>query len=153
MAGIPAPTHTIITGPSAVLGKLFSITKNGSNTFDKNFDHHSIIATITPITAPDKNPTIVSKQVIPMCSNNPFDDKLTRVSQILEGWLIIKLSIIFAFAKTSQRIMNPSTSEICATITNTLSLICFCKYFFLSSDIISFFIKYQAPSIRYQSIY
>ena len=45
---------------SAILGKLFNTTKNGSDTFDKNLDHHSIIAIITPRIAPNKNPTIVS---------------------------------------------------------------------------------------------
>ena len=50
----------IITGPNAILGKLFNTTKNGSDTFDRNFDHHNIMAIITPNIAPDKNPTIVS---------------------------------------------------------------------------------------------
>lgn len=62
----------IITGPNATLGKLFNTTKNGSATFAKNFDHHKMIATITPNTAPDTKPTMVSKQVTPKCSNKLF---------------------------------------------------------------------------------
>ena len=54
-------------------------------TFEIKFDHHNIIAITTPNIAPDKNPTIVSKHVIPICVSNPFDDKFTRVSQILDG--------------------------------------------------------------------
>jgi len=72
IAPIPAPTHIIITGPSAILGKLFKTTKNGSATLDKKLDHHKIIATITPRIAPDTNPIIVSKQVTPKCSNKLF---------------------------------------------------------------------------------
>ena len=44
MAGVPAPTQIIITGPKATFGKLFNITKYGSATFDKKSDHHKIIA-------------------------------------------------------------------------------------------------------------
>ena len=62
----------MITGPNAIFGRLFKTTKNGSATFDKNFDHHKIIATITPRIAPDTNPIIVSKHVTPRCSNKLF---------------------------------------------------------------------------------
>ena len=52
IAGIPAPTQIIITGPNAILGKLFNTTKNGSDTFDINGDHHKIIAIINPNITP-----------------------------------------------------------------------------------------------------
>ena len=96
--------------------------------------------------------TIVSKHVIPMCFKSPLDDKFTKVSQILDGWLIMKLSIIPAFASTSHITIMPSTSESCAIITNTFVLICFCKYFFLSAEMFSFGISPPAPSIMYQNI-
>ena len=93
----------MIIGPSATLGKLFSTTKNGSDTFAKNLDHHKIIAIATPINVPSPNPTIVSYTVTFTC----FDVKCVNVLHILLGWLVIKLSIIFAFAKASQITKNP----------------------------------------------
>lgn len=62
----------IITGPNAILGKLFSTTKNGSATLDKNLDHHRAMAINTPRIAPLANPIIVSKHVTPTCSNRLF---------------------------------------------------------------------------------
>lgn len=62
----------IITGPNAILGKLFNTTRNGSATLDKKLDHHRMIATITPNIAPDTNPMMVSKHVTPKCSNKLF---------------------------------------------------------------------------------
>ena len=55
-----APTQIIITGPNAILGRLFKTTKNGSATSDKNLEHHKIIAIIIPSIVPDKKPTTVS---------------------------------------------------------------------------------------------
>ena len=57
----------MITGPNAILGKLFNTTKNGSATLDKNLDHHNAMAINTPNIAPLANPTIVSKHVTPKC--------------------------------------------------------------------------------------
>ena len=59
IAGVPEPTHMIIIGPKATFGKLFNTTKNGSATFAKNFDHHSIIAIPTPNIVPSPNPMTV----------------------------------------------------------------------------------------------
>lgn len=72
MAPMPAPTHIIIIGPNAILGKLFSITKNGSATRDKNLDHHRLIAISTPNTIPLTNPISVSKHVTPKCLIKSF---------------------------------------------------------------------------------
>ncbi len=69
MQAFRAPTQIIITGPNAILGKLFNTTKNGSETLDKNLDHHRIIAITIPKIVPDTNPIIVSKHVTPKCSN------------------------------------------------------------------------------------
>ena len=55
----------MITGPNAILGKLFNTTKNGSATLAKKFDHHNRMATSTPRIAPKPKPMIVSKHVIP----------------------------------------------------------------------------------------
>ena len=54
IALVPAPTHIIIIGPNATLGKLFNTTKNGSETFEMKGDHHNIIAVITPRIDPNK---------------------------------------------------------------------------------------------------
>lgn len=91
----------------ATFGKLFNTTKKGSETFAKNFDHHNIIAIPTPIIVPNPNPTIVSYIVTLMCFNKSFDAKFINVFNILLGWLVIKLSIIFAFAKPSQIAKKP----------------------------------------------
>ena len=48
IALVPAPTQIIIIGPNATLGKLFNITKYGSATLAKNFDHQRTIAIPTP---------------------------------------------------------------------------------------------------------
>ena len=85
IAEVPAPTHIIITGPKAILGRLFNTTKNGSDTFDKNLEDHKIIAIIIPKAVPDRNPTIVSYTVTPKCSNKSFCDKFMNVFSILEG--------------------------------------------------------------------
>ena len=99
----------IITGPNAILGKLFNTTKNGSDTLDIKSDHHSIIAIIEPNNVPNKNPIIVSMHVIFICSNKLFWLKLKSVFIILDGLLIIKLSIIPLFANSSHNPTNPTT--------------------------------------------
>ena len=82
---VPAPTQIIITGPNAILGKLFNTTKNGSDTFDINGDHHKIIAIINPNITPIENPSNVSIIVIFKCSNKLFDVKFKNVFNILDG--------------------------------------------------------------------
>ena len=94
IAPIPAPTQIIMTGPSATFGKLFKTTKYGSDTFDKKGDHHKQIAIAIPNRTPEMKPINVSVNVTPKCSNNPLDDKFKNVLKILEGWLVMKLSII-----------------------------------------------------------
>ena len=79
IADIPAPTQIII------LGKLFNTTKNGSDTFDINGDHHKIIAIINPNITPIENPSNVSIIVIFKCSNKLFDVKFKNVFNILDG--------------------------------------------------------------------
>ena len=82
IAGIPAPTHIIITGPNAILGKLFNTTKNGSDTFDIKGDHQRIIAIINPRITPIENPSKVSINVICKCSNKLFEVKFKNVFTI-----------------------------------------------------------------------
>ena len=59
-----APAQTIISGPSATLGKLFSIVKNGSNTLDRNLLNHNILAKISPIKLPIIKLIIISYKVV-----------------------------------------------------------------------------------------
>ena len=56
----PAPTHTIIIGARAVLGRAFNTTKNGSKIFANVSDHHKIMAINIPSTVPMIKPTTVS---------------------------------------------------------------------------------------------
>lgn len=85
IAGIPAPTQIIITGPKAIFGKLFKTTRNGSETLEMNGDHHNIIAIIEPEIVPSKNPIRVSVHVIFKCSSKSFEDKFINVFTILDG--------------------------------------------------------------------
>ena len=57
---VPEPTQIIMIGPKATFGKLLRTTKNGSNTFDKKFESHKIIAIIKPNIVPPTKPTKVS---------------------------------------------------------------------------------------------
>ena len=97
----------MIIGPNATFGKLFNTTKYGSATLAKNFDHHKIIAIPTPNIVPNPNPTIVSYTVTFVCINKLFDARFMNVLNILLGLLVIKLSIIFAFASASQIVKIP----------------------------------------------
>ena len=138
IAGIPAPTHIIITGPNATFGSAFSITKNGSDTLEMNDDHHRIIAIITPIMVPKENPTNVSIHVILRCLPRSFDDKFRNVFTILDGWLVIKLSIFPSLARSSHIPIKATTIKICVASISIFLNFFFLKYLFLSSDI-SFF--------------
>ena len=60
IADVPAPAQTIIIGPSATLGKLCRIIRNGSATLEAKSDHQSKKAIIVPNMVPSKNPTKVS---------------------------------------------------------------------------------------------
>ena len=74
-----------------------------------NFDHHNIIAITAPKNVPSKKPIRVSMQVTLRCSNKLFCDKFKNVFTILEGWLIMKLSIIPLFASISHNRISPIT--------------------------------------------
>ena len=82
----PAPTHKIIIGARAVLGKLFSTTRYGSKTFEMKLDHQRSIAIKIPKTVPAIKPTTVSITDIPTCLNrDPVVTYLTKSFQISEG--------------------------------------------------------------------
>ena len=63
MALGPAPTQTIKIGPRATLGRAFKMTRYGSDTRERNFDHQSRLAISVPATVPSRKPTTVSKTV------------------------------------------------------------------------------------------
>ena len=67
MALGPAPTQTIKIGPRATLGRAFKMTRYGSDTRERNFDHQSRLAISVPATVPSRKPTTVSKQDMPIC--------------------------------------------------------------------------------------
>ena len=99
------------------------------NTFARNFDHHNIIAIISPIIVPSTKPTIVSYAVTFMCVSKLFEDKFIKVFNILLGWLVIKLSIILLLAKASQIAKNPTKTIIWVNSTNTLFFFIFFIFF------------------------
>ena len=133
IAPVPAPTQIIIIGPNATLGKLFNITKYGSETLLINLDHHNIIAIMHPITVPKENPIIVSYTVTFICSNKLFEEKFANVSTILLGLLVMKLSISPLLAPYSHKLKNNTNTNIWLPRINIFSVLIFFKYFFLSS--------------------
>ena len=106
----------------ATFGRLFNTTKNGSNTLDRNGDHHNKIATKLPSIVPSKKPTKVSYTVTHKCFIKSLEARFEKVSIILLGLLIIKLSIIFAFARVSHKIINPIKIPIWVKNINVLFL-------------------------------
>ena len=64
IAFVPAPTQIIISGPRAILGRLFKTTIYGSKTFLNFSLHHKSIAIKVPRRVAIKNPKIVSYKVI-----------------------------------------------------------------------------------------
>ena len=127
MACIPAPTQTIKTGPSAILGRALSTTKNGSQMRESVFDHHNSTARPTPSTVPSKNPISVSIQVTPRWVKSPFSPKLSNVFTMRDGWLIIKLSITPILAKISHIASRMMTTEICIVRIIYFFRFCFCR--------------------------
>ena len=86
MALGPAPTQTIKIGPRATLGRAFKMTRYGSDTRERNFDHQSRLAISVPATVPSRKPTTVSKQDMPICGKrSPFAYKLAMVLRIRAG--------------------------------------------------------------------
>jgi len=55
-----------------------------------------------PSNVPNVKPIVVSYIVTPKCLSKSLALKFIKVLNILLGWLLIKLSIIFKLAKTSQ---------------------------------------------------
>ena len=108
----PAPTQTIIIGPSATFGRLFNTTRNGSLTLEIKLDHHNIVAIKTPSIVPKKKPISVSESVTPKCVKRLFEDKSFSVNNILLGLLVIKSSIISFSASHSHTIINASNMRI-----------------------------------------
>ena len=140
----------MITGPNATFGKLFKITKKGSKTLDKNFDHHNTIAIAIPNIVPNVNPINVSKHVTPTCIIKSEDDKLIKVFHILDGLLAIKLSITPILANISHPAINTITIASLVSTTNILFFFICLKYFFLSSDMFfsRMYIKLLPNSIK-----
>ena len=60
-------------------------TKNGSETFAKNLDHHKIIAIINPKKVPRQKPTAVSYTVTLICVSKLLEVKFKKVFKILVG--------------------------------------------------------------------
>ena len=93
IARVPAPARMMITGPSAILGRLLSTTRYGSLTRETNGLHHSSTAISTPAAAPSKKPHSVSSTVTRTCTSRPSFAIAQAVPTMREGWLKMKLSI------------------------------------------------------------
>jgi len=64
IAFVPAPNQIMISGPSAIFGRLFKTTIYGSRTFLVLSDHHIIIAITIPKIDAMKKPSKVSYSVV-----------------------------------------------------------------------------------------
>ena len=84
----------IIIGASAVFGKAFKTTKNGSRTFDKNLFHHNTIAIIIPNNVPINSPKIVSSSEIPICWKISLDSRYFFNKTIIFDGLLNKNGLI-----------------------------------------------------------
>ena len=93
-----------------------------------NCYHHRIIAIIPPNIVPREKPKIVSIHVIFKCSSKSFDDKFKNVFKILDGWLVIKLSIFPVWARISHITINAITIDICVTKISILRIFSFFRY-------------------------
>ena len=67
---VPAPIHTMRTGPSAIFGSAFSTTRYGSRMRFSFGIHHSSTANSAPSSVPRRKPSTVSKSVVPTCSQS-----------------------------------------------------------------------------------
>ena len=63
---MPAPTQTIIIGPSAIFGNAFNTTIYGSRMRERVLLHHISTAISVPTNVPTVNPAIVSNIVTPI---------------------------------------------------------------------------------------
>ena len=70
IAFVPIPTHMIMSGPSAILGKEFRIMIYGSRTFFSGGITYNIIATTVPINVLNIKAKIVSFKVVNICVNS-----------------------------------------------------------------------------------
>ena len=66
---MPAPIHTMSTGPSAIFGSAFSTTRYGSSTRLSFGIHQRSTAMSAPRSVPRRKPSTVSKSVVPTCSH------------------------------------------------------------------------------------
>ena len=66
MEGAPAPNQTMMTGPSAILGRALSTTMYGSKMRRARSLHHSSRAIAVPAMTATAKPASVSHRVVPM---------------------------------------------------------------------------------------
>ena len=101
---VPLPNHTIMIGPRAIFGRLFSTIRYGSAIFLTYSDHHIASATAVPARVARTNPDIVSYRVVDTCFKRlPSDIRPETVFTILEGLLDRKLSITPVSASSSHK--------------------------------------------------
>ena len=67
---VPVPSQTMMSGAKADFGKLFKITRYGSNIFESVGECHSMVANSILNTNTHKKLTIVSNNVINICIIN-----------------------------------------------------------------------------------
>lgn len=114
------PSHTMSRGARADLGRLLSMTRNGSRISDRLRLHQSIRATARPTATTRAKLTTVSSSVTPVWRNRlPSAAMPSRHLAIMEGLLKIKLLIQPKSAASSQS-ANSSTSSMKRTMTTCL---------------------------------
>ena len=129
MAFVPAPNQIIISGPSAILGKLLSTTIYGSKTRRKNDDHQKITAIKIPSDVAIKKPKIVSYRVVKIClKSSPLPYSVAVVLYILDGLLNKKLSTKLKRVNNSHNKRKITSTKICVEIITSEFFFSFFKY-------------------------
>src|SRR5690606_90106 len=109
----PAPSHTIKTGPRAILGSAFATTRYGSKTFENVSEFHRITAIKTPAAVPNRKPATVSQSVVNTCVQRlPSIYSLDNVAVIRPGLLNINGPIHFNEAAASHTARKTTSSII-----------------------------------------
>ena len=105
MVFMPVPRHTMNKGASADLGRLFKMTRVGSNMAAMDFENHKRDAHTTLKSITKKKLNTVSARVYPICvKSSPVFPMEKTLPTMREGELKKKASIQFKLAAVSHKI-------------------------------------------------
>ena len=107
-----APTHMIMIGPRATLGRELSIVRKGSRTSLKNLFKYKIILIKNAISMPPVNEMMISFKVTPMWrKSSPEVVRVNKVLMILLGEENINELIMPVLAPISHKVTKHITKR------------------------------------------